>query len=259
MSCTATTILECENGGCPDHDLETGIWIDSVARWSAGGSTPEQIAKDLGIPVEMVTPHLQTSEEAKAKREAFQDQRSAMITTLYSMGQYTQVEIADQLNISQAVVAYHLARQRETEPNTVREKFGRLTRETQDLGAILKAAAFGAPLVSSRIEVGYPVCPEDLRDPLGVVASAATVRGMVMGARTFADMRVFGRDVLEIETIAAKLKADLYARLWDVPLFVIRPIDASIWIVGQCDDGSWVRQEVVPKPEPADDRIRFRI
>jgi hypothetical protein len=35
------------------------LWISSVLRWSARGSTPEQIAKDLEIDVEMVRRQLE--------------------------------------------------------------------------------------------------------------------------------------------------------------------------------------------------------
>jgi len=50
MSCQATTVKECGIPGCVNHNLETGLWINSVLRWfDRGNTTIEQIAKDLGV------------------------------------------------------------------------------------------------------------------------------------------------------------------------------------------------------------------
>lgn len=207
--------------------------------------------------------------DRKAQKD-FAERRGAMMAHLHQNAGYTQLEIANVFGVSQNVVCYRLMKQREKDameierPDVTGEELAqlydaqllkdkedqkkenqRLTRETHDLCAILKGVALGdTPLVGPKIDVPRPLRPEHMRDPLGVVASVAEVRGLVMGVRFFKDLRYFGRHVMEIETLAVKLKAGLHGRLWDAPLFTTRPSDTPIWIVGQRKDGTWVRQEV---------------
>lgn len=120
MSCTATEILDCELAGCPDHNRETGLWIDSIRRWSSRGSTPEQIAADLKLPVEMVLPHVVTDHELRVEQETARKLRSEMVAFLN--GNFTQVEIAGFLGIGLPAVCYHLQRHKDDGPNPERNE-----------------------------------------------------------------------------------------------------------------------------------------
>lgn len=125
--------------------------------------------------------------------------------------------------------------------------------ETEDLAAVFVAVALGeTPCVGDQITMGCvdsgfpsPWCPKYLSEAFGVVENQSTVRGAILGIRLWADIRQFGRDVIDMETKAVKLKAGLQGRLWGVPIFVSRAVHRDRgWVVGQCADGTWVRQEV---------------
>ena len=117
----------------------------------------------------------------------------------------------------------------------------------RDVRALMAAALDErTPLVGEAIDVPRPVCPRWLGDAFGAVANVAQVRALVMNVRSYADMRTFGRDVLDIESLAWVLKTGIQAHLWDVPVIAgpscLRGV--GIWVVGQREDGTWVKQEL---------------
>jgi hypothetical protein len=62
------------------------------------------------------------------------------------------------------------------------------------------------------------------------------VQRILLNARTYAEVRRIGRDILDIETAPAKLREGLMAELWGSSVFVSREVDdGDIWFVG--DDG----------------------
>jgi len=121
-----------------------------------------------------------------------------------------------------------------------------VVRETKDFVELLTKVALGdgVPLAAPKVTLPAPLFPKLLRDPLGIVASGAQVKGMVMGKRVFATMKVWGRDEMDLEELDIKTNVGFYGRMWDVPMVVGGVPLNDFWIIGQKEDGTWVKLEV---------------
>ena len=134
------------------------------------------------------------------------------------------------------------------------------------------------PCVGKPIEVFIPLpCQGDpsgrrlqelfggMADAFGAVSNVAEVKAVVLNFTEYHDLRRFGRDVFDFDDIPMGLyPLGMTGRLWgayvitnSVGVWVkkyARPTwvpQGTLFVVGQCKDGSWVKQEIrVTRAEP---------
>lgn len=134
----------------------------------------------------------------------------------------------------------------------------------------------GTPVVGKPIDVRIPVVQKDeprerrvqellgaLGDAYGAISNVAALKAVIMANRIFYDLRLFGREWIDVETNPYRFAIGAQAVLYGTWLITNSPkpwfekhgraewvAEDTVWVVGQREDGSWVRQELRLAREP---------